>query len=420
MGELQNRRDRLFAKMKENSCAIIFAGVPKLLSEDACYDFHVNKNFFYLTNIKQEGSVLILVKGIGVRYTYLFIRENDPIKEKWTGHLLTIEEAVRDSKIDSTFRLASFENMLQMVLTPVNNSYGKIDKVYIDLSPELKIKDAYSTSNFKDYIEAEYPHCVVEDVYPFIRDLRMIKSAEEVENIVRAINVTNSGINYLINNLKPNVLEYSIADEFEFYGRKNGRHALSFPTIVASGKNACCLHYPTQLDAVGPNDLILFDLGYENDGYCADISRTYPISGVYTGKQRDIYEAVLNTNKAVINHIRSGMTIKELNEFATESLRSECIRLGLIDENYDMRKIYFHNVSHHLGLDTHDISDRSKPLENGNVITVEPGLYFSDLGIGVRIEDDVLISNDRAVVLSKNVAKEISDVERLFKTRTIR
>ncbi len=417
MSELSNRRDRLFSLMDENSACVLFSGVSKIVSEDENYKFVSNRNFFYLTNIQQEDSILMMVKGIGVRHTYLFIHENDPVKEKWTGHLLTIEEAVRDSNIESTFRVSSFEQMLSLVLAAENNTYGKINKLYIDLAPELKIKDAYSTTNYKEYIGLEYPHIEVLDAYPLLRNIRMVKTPEEIDNIVDAINATNMGLNNLIINLRPGLLEYEVADEFEFYGRKHGRHDLSFSTIIASGKNGTCLHYPTQTDVIKPNDLVLCDLGYKTNGYSADITRTYPVNGVFEGKQRDVYEAVLNTNKAVIEHIREGQTIKELQEFTIACLRSECLRLGLIDEEFDMKKIYFHNISHHLGLDTHDISDRSKPLENGNVITVEPGLYFSDLGIGVRIEDDILISNGRAINLSKNIAKEIADVERLFRTR---
>lgn len=165
------------------------------------------------------------------------------------------------------------------------------------------------------------------------------------------------------------------------------------------------------------NDLVLFDLGYEYKGYSADISRTYPVNGVYTGVQRDIYEAVLNCNKAVIEYVRSGMTIKDLQEFTREFLKNECVRLGLMTPEEDIQQYYYHNVSHPLGLDTHDVGGRERVLVNGNVITVEPGLYFKKHKCGVRIEDDVLIRDGRGECLSKGIAKEINDIERLFKTR---
>ncbi|MFA7032797.1 MAG: M24 family metallopeptidase, partial [Bacilli bacterium] len=250
-----------------------------------------------------------------------------------------------------------------------------------------------------------------------ITELRMVKSSDEIGELLSAINATNNGISQLISVIKPGLLEKKIGDAFEFFGRQHDYRQLSFPTIVASGKNATCLHYPTQNDVTKEGDLILFDLGYKNNGYCADISRTFPVNGVFSGLQREVYQAVLNCNKAVIEHIRAGMTIKDLQEFTRNYLKKECVRLKLLTEDEDVVKYYFHNISHHLGLDTHDCSNRELPLQNGNVITVEPGLYLADKGFGVRIEDDVLICNGRGECLSKGIVKEIKDIERLFKSR---
>lgn len=417
MSELSNRREALFSKMKENSAAVIFAGVAKICSEDETYPFLSNRNFFYLTNIEQENSILLLVKGIGEKRVYLFVDEYNELKEKWTGRRLTFEEARDISKIDNIYSTNSFENMLSLALSNHDNQYGNIDTLYLDLTPELKIKDAYSTENFKDFVNAEYDSINVVNIHPILSDLRLVKSSLEVENMVRAINLTNGGINQIILELKSGVMEKSLADTFEFYGRKHGCYKLAFPTIVASGKNATCLHYPQQKDIVRENHLVLFDLGYSYEGYSADISRTYPVNGKYEGVQKEIYEAVLICNKSVIEYVRTGMTIKDLQDYATEVLKRECIRRGLMDENDDIRKYYYHNVSHFLGLDTHDVGDRNKPLENGNVITVEPGLYFAKHNCGVRIEDDVLIRDGRGECLSKGIAKEIADIERIFQTK---
>ena len=309
--------------------------------------------------------------------------------------------------------------MLSMALAFSNNQYGNISNLYLDLTPELKIKEAYSTTNFKEFVNLEYPHINVEDIYPHFKQLRMIKSELEVRELAEAIKVTNSGISHMLVKMTTGMKEYNLADIFEFYGREHGRHELAFSTIVASGKNATCLHYPyeQQNDSILENQLVLFDLGYKNNGYCADISRTFPVNGKFEGVQKDIYTAVLNCNKAVINYIKPGLTIGDLQNYAKEFLRNECIRLKLMDKDDDIVKYYYHNVSHHLGLDTHDISDREKPLENGNVITVEPGLYFANYGVGVRIEDDVLIRDGRGECLSHNIPKEIDDIERLLKSK---
>lgn len=418
MGELLDRRERLFHLMQEDSVLILFAGVSKLMSEDATHPFMSNRNFFYLTGIEQENSILMMVKGIGgEKKAYLFIDEYDEVKEKWTGRRITEDEAMSISSIKSVYTTNSFENMLSMALSNSENQYGKIETLYLDLSPELKIKSSYSTHDFKDFISYEYPHVNTVDIYPIIRDLRMVKSSYEVEKIVRAINATNSGISQLIINLKPGIKEYELSDIFEFFGRKQDRKQLAFSTITAAGVNATCLHYPTQNCVIRENEMVLFDLGYKYEGYCADISRTYPVNGVFSGVQKDIYEAVLNCNKAVIDYVKSGMTLKQLQEFTKDFLKKECVRLHLMNEDEDINQYYYHGISHHLGLDTHDVSDREKPLENGNIITVEPGLYFKKHKCGVRIEDDVLISDGVGQCLSKGIAKEIKDIEKIFKTK---
>ena len=417
MSEFENRRKKVFEQMKDNSVAIFFSGVSKIASEDEYLPFVVNKNFFYLTGIKQEHSALMLIKTIGERRAYLFIDPYSELKEKWTGKRLTPEQATFISDLNSVYTSDNLETMLSLALSNDNNQYGDIDCVYLDLtSPEQKLKDGMTINDLSVKLQLDYQKDVV-DSYPILRDLRMVKSAYEIDCLVKAIERTNNGIAYTLNHLKVGIKEHELADYFELYGRLHDRSTLAFSTIVASGKNATCLHYPSQNDTVKQNDLLLFDLGYNHEEYSADISRTFPVSGKFEGTQALIYQAVLNCNKAVIQMIKPGLTIKDLQEFATEFLRKQCINSGLMDINDDIRNYYYHNVSHHLGLDTHDISIREKPLENGNVITVEPGLYFAKFGVGVRIEDDVLVTNDGAVVLSKNIAKEIGDVERMMATR---
>ena len=418
MLELENRRKKLFNLMKDNSVAIIFSGVSKVASEDELLPFSVNRNFFYLTNIPQEHSALILIKTLGEKKEYLFIDPYSELKEKWTGKRLTQDTAIALSSIKNVFSTDNFATMLSLILSKDNNQYGDIDCIYLDLtSPEQKIKDGEYINDFATKMRLDYDHATIVDVYPLLRDLRMVKSATEIENITKAIEKTNNGISYLISRLSPGMKEHDVADLFEMYGRSHGRLKLAFSTIIAAGKNATCLHYPSQDDAIKQDDLVLFDLGYAHENYSADISRTFPVNGRFEGLQRSVYEAVLNCNKEVIRLIKPGLTIKQLQEFATEFLRKECIRLKLMSENDDIRNYYYHNVSHHLGLDTHDISDREKPLVNGNVITVEPGLYFAKFGIGVRIEDDVLVSDDGAIVLSNNIVKEMDEIERMMKNR---
>ena len=418
MLELESRRKKVFDLMKDNSIAILFSGVSKVASEDEYLPFVANRNFFYLTNIEQEHSALLLIKGIGERKTYLFIDPYSELKEKWTGKRLTTDNAIALSDIKNVYTTDNFETMLKLALTNENNQYGNIDCIYLDLSsPEQKLKDGFFMNDLSVKMKLDYNDKEIVDVYPLLRELRMVKSPVEIDNIVKAIEKTNNGISYIIGKLNPGMKEHELADHFEMYGRAHDRAPLAFSTIIASGKNATCLHYPSQNDVVKEDDLILFDLGYSYRGYSADISRTFPVSGKFNSLQRDIYQAVLNCNKAVIAYAKEGLTLKDLQMYAVETLKSECIRLKLMAEDDDIRNYYYHGVSHHLGLDTHDISDREQPLKNGNIITVEPGLYFAKHGIGVRIEDDVLITMDGAVVLSKNIVKEIDEIERMMARR---
>ena len=395
MKEFNKRREKLFEALPDNSLTLVFAGASKIRSEDEFYPFYANRNFFYLTGIEQENSVLMLVKCPGEHKEYLFLDEHNELKERWTGKRLSFEAASEISQIANVYSTNNFEAMLQMGLSQKNNVYGNISHLYLDLSDELKIKPNMSTQLYKQELEEKYPHITFSNVYPLLVELRLVKSDLEISEMVEAINCTSLGINELLNNLHIGVSEHELSDRFEFFGKTHERHQLAFETIVGSGVNSTTLHHPiSQQDKlIEFDDVVLFDLGYKHHGYCADISRTFPVSGKFSQKQREVYEAVLSCNKAVISYAKPGLTLKDLQDFTIDFLRGECIKRKLISKDDDILKYYIHNVSHFLGLDTHDVGDRNRKLVPGNVITVEPGLYFVDEAIGVRIEDDVLILN---------------------------
>ena len=413
MANLKEHRNKVFEKMEDNSAAIIFAGTSKVTSEDEYFPFVVNPNFFYLTDITQENSILVLIKSANGNFEYLFVDEYSELKEKWTGKRITYQEARDTSGISSVDANNNFEAMLNMFFAKDNNQYGNINTLYIDQPYEQKIKENVFITDYVKSLESNplFEGVRILDLRPILTRIRMVKDAQEIEDLKEAIKHTNAGILDLLTFIKPGIYEYSVSDRFEYFEKCNWREGLAFSTIAAGGKNATCLHYPQQKDALRDNTLVLFDLGYTYEGYSADISRTYPVNGKFTPLQRSIYEAVLACNKAVINYVRAGMTINDLQAYATEFLRKECISRGLMSEDGDIRRYYYHNVSHFLGLDTHDTGDRSKPLEDGNVITVEPGLYFAEHGIGVRIEDDVVIREGCGECLSKNIAKEVEDID---------
>lgn len=419
MKEFDVRRHKLFELLPENSVALIHSGIAKIKSADEDYPFFANRDFFYLTGIEQENSTLMLIKCPGERKEYLFLDEYNALKERWTGKRLTFEQASEISQIENVYSNNNFDTMLSMALAQENNIYGEVKNLFLDLSDEIKIRPNLSTQLYKDQLEKDYPYLKFENSHPLVTELRLVKSDSEVADIVEAINMTNIGINDMLKNLHIGLVEHELSDRFEYYGKTHGRKELAFETIVASGPNGIILHHPVsqQTRALEADDLVLFDLGYKHNGYSADISRTYPVSGKFNDRQREVYQAVLNCNLAVIDHVKPGLTLLELQEYAINTLKIECLKRGLIENEDDILKYYIHSVSHFLGLDTHDVGTKDRKLVPGNVITVEPGLYFPEDGLGVRIEDDVLVTETGSLCLSKTIKKELDDIERLLKNR---
>ena len=414
VNEFKERRRKLLEKMEDFSVAVIVAGASKIQSEDETCPYLANRNFYYLTNIEQENSILILLKGCGNTKEYLFVSEYDEVKEKWYGKRLTSFEATKLSGIDNVLYLSSFDSMFGMILDDRNSSFSNINNVYLDFSKEQKIRENLFIETYISNLKLNYDNKNFIDIYPLIVRLRMVKSKQEIEEMKEAIAKTNVGLREIMKSLKEDTYEYKYSSLFYYTIQDYDYSPLSFPTICASGVNATCLHYPTPLAKTKKNDLILLDLGAKNNGYCADISRTYPISGTFSELQKIIYSIVLGCNKMVIETIKPGITIRELNNLVIDYLATHCLKANLIKNKEDIRNYYFHNISHHIGLDTHDCSFRDLPLEPGNIISDEPGLYFKELGIGVRIEDDILVTEEGSYNLSGNIIKEISEIEKFI------
>ncbi len=396
MSNLKERREKLFKDIPENSLIILYSGNSIKRSADSTYDFVVNRNFYYATHISQENTFLIIYKS-NITQEFLFIDEYSEYKEKWFGKKITSEYAKEVSDINTIYINKDIGSVLDRLLS--NN----IKNIYVDNEVTLPI----------DVTDKLSPYSL-KDIFPTFVNARMIKEIEEIEEIKKAIHVTHLGINRIIKELKKAKKEYEIFNAFNNEIMNNGTHEIGFPSIIASGVNACILHYPTPYDDIHKDDLILCDVGAAYNHYSADITRTLPISGKFNELQKKIYEIVLGCNKAVIDFISPDKTLKELQDFAKNYLANECLAKGLISNLEEIEKYYYHGVSHHLGLDTHDICDREAKLKPGMVLTVEPGLYFKEHKIGVRIEDDVLVTNTGSECLSKEIKKEVKDIEKLF------
>ena len=410
------RRNKLFNLLDDNSVTILFSGVGRKKSADENYEFVPNKNFYYLTGIEQENSILLLMKNDGEKQTYLFVDEKDEKIEKWIGYKLTLKEARDISGIENVAVRTTFDGKMLAFFESNDSTREKISKFYLDLEPELKIGESKSTVTYKKELEVVH-QLEVKDVSKLIGDLRKIKSEAEIALLREAIETTNLGLKHALLEMKAGRYEYNLRNAFEYAVAEDQDSRLGFASIVASGENATILHYPSQKDIIKRGNLVLFDVGAAKDYYSADISRTYPENGKFSDLQRKIYEIVLNCNKQTAKFMRPGITLMEANEFAKNFLASECVEKGLISSKEEIGKVYYHSVSHFLGLDTHDCGSKDDKLVAGNVVTCEPGLYFKELGIGVRIEDDVLITENGSEILSDGIIKDVEAIEKMLRTR---
>ena len=420
VNEYQNRRAALLSSMKDNSFAIIFSGVAKKCSADEAYPFEVNRNFYYLTGIAQEDSILLLIKSDGEEREYLLISPFDPVKEKWYGKRLTPAEATTISGVRNVLLNSALSSRVESTLTGNFSDFPAIRTLYLDLEKEQKVGEDTDIEDYRRSLEVLRSDLEVIDAYPLIVGLRRNKSENEVNELRVAIEVTKVGIASAMAKIRPNVYEYEVADEFHRVINDNSAYqGVAFSTILASGVNATCLHYPTPLSRIKSGELVLMDLGSRHGYYNADVSRTVPADGVFSDLQRTIYSIVLGANKAVANFARPGRTLAELQSFTVEYLASECLSKRLIQDKSEIKNYYYHSVSHHIGLDTHDPvdADKNKPLTPGCIISDEPGLYFKEYGIGVRIEDDLLITEDGCEVLTKDIIKEIDEIEAFYRER---
>lgn len=410
--EFKDRRNKLYSLLEDNSVLILYAGVAKKLSADEDYEFLANRNFYYLTNIEQEGSILLVIKSDQIITEFLFVSEYDENKEKWTGIRLTSEEACKKSGITNVLYLNTFEAQLAMILNKSLHTFGRFENIYLDLDSEIKVAERTTTREVMEKMQEKYQELKFFDVYRTICDLRGVKTAQEVEEVKEAVAKTKIGLNNIIKTLQPGMFEYQLSALFKYTISDFDNSDLSFPTICATGKNAIILHYPNGKSKIEAGDLVLFDLGAKNNGYCGDISRTFPASGRFSELQRTIYEIVLGCNKMIIKSVKPGITLKELQQKAVDYMARKCLEANLIKSLEDIRKVYYHSVSHHIGLDCHDPMNMTTPLVSGNIISDEPGLYFKELGIGVRIEDDILVTDDGCYCLSGNIIKEVNDIEK--------
>ncbi len=407
MNRYSERRGKLLDALKENSAVLLFSGKAPMKSEDETYDFCVNRNFFYLTGLDKEGMTLLLYKTGGVKRETLFILPYDEDLARWVGGRMSKEEAMSQSQITDVCDVADLDDTVSSLYNRSRHA-GDLE-LYLDLWNYRMDQENSEANRYARKLRENYPSLVIRDIYPELSRMRLVKDEDEIEEIRKAIHITNLGILQMMRSCKPGLNEMTMEGIFDFVLAQSLCRETAFKTIAASGERATILHYSDNDQVMKDGELFLCDLGASHGHYSADISRTFPVSGRFSDRQKEIYTLVLNAQKIVRDNAKPGVSLRQLNKLVVDYYSEELPKIGL---EKDVTEYYFHSVSHHLGLDTHDVGGSpDMELQAGNVITDEPGLYISDEGIGVRIEDDLLITEEGCEVLSKEIIKEIGDIE---------
>lgn len=407
----QQRRLALTAQLPEQSILVLFAGRAPHKSADGQYRFTPNRNFYYLTGLHEDNMILFISRqGGSVRET-LFLEPADPVQEKWVGRRLSKDDAQARSGIQFAEYLDQFKPRLERLLVD-----GNTDHLYLDLEQRGWDDSPSTAQQFAADMAQRYPALVVHNAYAAICALRVIKSPEEVDALRQAIAVTDRGLRNMWAKARPGMMEYELEAHFDFVLKSAGVAEHAFDSIIAAGRNATILHYVENNNAAQDGDLVLTDLGAQYGYYNADITRTFPVNGRFTARQRAVYDIVLEAGEATIRAMKPGTLYKVLNETASRVLADGLKRLGLIESDSQLSQYYYHGVSHFLGLDTHDVGQHAPdmPLAAGMVLTVEPGLYIAEENIGIRIEDNVLITDTGCEVLSSAIPKKAEDIESLM------
>lgn len=416
---LSNRR-RLNSLLKPKSMVIVLSNDVIPTNADGTMGFRQNNDFFYLTGIDQEESILILFPDFPDENfrEILLLRETSEHIKIWEGERLTKTQASAISDVAKVVWTNSFESILRKLVF-------EADQVYLNLN-EHDGGDWKFQSRERRYVDEfrqKFPLHKVERLAPLMRQLRVIKQPIEIELIKRAIEISAKGFKRMAKFLKPNVREFEVEAELTYEFLKNRSRGHAFHPIMASGINACVMHYITNNNICKDGEVILLDFGAEYANYNADVTRCLPVNGKFTPRQREVYQSVLKIMRISRNMIVKGNTMDKLRKDVGKVVESELIDLGLLsrhdvdrqDPDAPLYRKYFpHGISHHLGLDVHDVGNRYETFKPGMVFTCEPGIYIPEEKLGIRLENDILITQRGNIDLMEDIPLEIDEIEELM------
>ncbi len=407
-------RTKFSNKINDGSMAVFHSNDEAPRNGDAYFTFRQQSDIYYLTGIDQEDTILVLFPSSPnpMYREMLFIKETSEQIAIWDGARLTPNQAHEVSGVSNVFWYHEFWRT-------IHAAFLLSETIYLNLNENDRFTDKvpYAGLRFAQEIIAKYPAHSTKRSAPILADLRMRKEPEEIEQLKQAIAITKKGFDRLLTFVKPGVMEYEIEAELIHEFIRNRSRGFAFDPIIAGGANACVLHYIDNNKMVKDGDLILLDFGAEYGNYNGDLSRTIPVNGKFTQRQKDVYNAVLNVQRFAKTLLKPGISIPAYHEEVCKFMTEELLKLNLLSQEElkanpkAFMKYYMHGTSHHLGLDVHDVMHRWGNLDINNVVTVEPGIYIREEGIGIRIENDVIITQTGVIDLMDDFIIETDEIE---------
>lgn len=412
-----NNRIQFGKKMADNSIAIFNSNDLMPKNADQLMSFVQNSDLFYLSGIDQEETILVLIKKNGILQEFLFIRETNETIKIWEGEKITKKQATIQSGINDVWWTKDFNVKIKNIMPGLSNVYLNSNE-----HPRATIVVETRDDRFKKLMREKYPNHNFKKASSILHELRSVKSVFELETIQTACNITHKGVNRILSKLKPGIYEYEIEAELIHEFLVNRASGFAYEPIIASGPNACILHYNTNNSVCKDGDVILMDFGAEYGNYSSDLTRCFPVNGKFTKRQKAVYNSVLRVMKGAKKLLRAGVFLFDYEKDVGKLMEKELVDLGLISmkdirdqkEVPAYKKYYMHGTSHHLGLDVHDVSNPEKPLSKNMVLTCEPGIYIPEEGLGIRLENDILITDSCNIDLMKDIPIEADEIEQLI------
>lgn len=416
----KHNRKNLASRLKPKSVAVIQSNDIMPTNADGTMRFKQNSNLFYLTGVDQEETIILLAPDFPDEKMreMLFLRGTNEQIAVWEGHKLTMEEGTSVSGIENIQWNTEFDRLFATIV-------AECEHVYLETNEHLRNSSIVETSNsrfIKECLE-KFPLHNYERLTPHLTDLRCVKSQIEIDLLQTACDITEKGFRRILQKVRPGVYEYELEAEYLHEFVSNRSNGFAYEPIVGGGANSCVLHYLDNNQQLQDGDVLLMDVGAEYANYNADMTRTIPVNGKFTKRQRDVYDAVLRVKNAATELLKPGNAIPEYHKAVGELMKKELLALRLIDQtdikNEDpawpaYKKYFMHGTSHHLGIDVHDVASIYKKFEIGMVFTVEPGIYIPEEKIGLRLEDDVVITKEGHLNLMRNIPIEAEEIEELM------